>query len=76
MSETLESDNLRYRDAMVELSRILREIEGEDVDVDELAVKVERAADLVRLCRSKIEATEMKVRAIIDGLDADEGAER
>ncbi len=65
---------LKYREAMEELSRILAEIEGDHVDLDELAVKVERAALLLQLCRAKIQDTEMKVKAVIDGLDGSKEA--
>ncbi|MBA2662144.1 MAG: exodeoxyribonuclease VII small subunit [Bradymonadaceae bacterium] len=64
-----QAGGLKYREAMEELSRILAEIEGDHVDLDELAVKVERAAFLLQMCRKKIQDTEMKVKAVIDGLD-------
>ena len=60
--------NVPYRDAVAELKTILDRIEGEDVDIDELSEKVERAAELIRLCRGRIEQTEMKVRRVLDDL--------
>lgn len=57
-----------YRDAVAELKTILDRIEGDDVDIDELSTKVERAAELIRLCRGRIEQTEMKVRRVLDDL--------
>lgn len=74
-SEPLDP-SIRYSDAMEELEGLLDEIESDDVDLDDLAVKVERASKLIELCRSKIERTEMQVKSIIDDLDgADEGDE-
>lgn len=67
--------SIRYRDAMAELERLLDEIDDDGVDLDELAVKVERASHLIKVCREKIARTEMQVRAIIDGLEpAEEGS--
>ncbi len=63
-------EGLKYRDAMTELSQILSDIEGDQIDLDELASKVERAAVLLRFCRQKILDTEMQVKAVIDGLDS------
>ena len=60
--------NVPYRDAVAELKTILDRIEGDDVDIDELSEKVERAAELIRLCRGRIEQTEMKVRRVLDDL--------
>ena len=45
------TEDISYRDALSELERLLTELEGEQVDVDELAVKVRRSAELIRLGR-------------------------
>ncbi|TDP73615.1 exodeoxyribonuclease VII small subunit [Bradymonas sediminis] len=66
---------IRYGDAMAELEGLLDEIDGNEVDLDELAIKVERASQLINMCRGKIEQTEMQVKAIIEGL-AEPDAER
>lgn len=58
-----------YRLALEELETILDAIENDDVDIDDLAQKVERAAILLNVCRDKIERTEMQVRRIIDTLE-------
>lgn len=65
----------KYSEAITELEEILEEIEADDVDLDDLAVKVERASELVQLCRDKIDDTEMQVNAIIDDLRDDEEGE-
>ncbi len=43
-----------YTTAISELDRILRELEGSDVDIDHLAERVARASELILLCRDKI----------------------
>lgn len=63
------SETLRYQEALTELETILNAIEKDEVDIDDLAHKVERAAHLLTVCRDKIEHTEMQVRRIIDTLD-------
>lgn len=64
-----ESSELRYQEALTELETILNAIEKDEVDIDDLTQKVERAAHLLSVCRNKIEHTEMQVRRIIDTLD-------
>jgi exodeoxyribonuclease VII small subunit len=59
-----------YGEAMQELESILDEIEAEDVDVDLLAAKVSRAADLVQMCRRRIHDTQVQVERIVAGLEA------
>ncbi|MDQ3782033.1 MAG: exodeoxyribonuclease VII small subunit [Actinomycetota bacterium] len=58
-----------YRQAMAELEAILAEIEAEEVDVDLLATKVRRAAELIRLCRRRIDDTQVQVDQIVAGLE-------
>ncbi|MFP4600021.1 MAG: exodeoxyribonuclease VII small subunit [Persicimonas sp.] len=67
------SEEIAYGEAMGELESLLDEIDGDDVDLDELAVKVERASKLITVCRDKIEHTEMQVKTIIDGLERAQG---
>ena len=62
-----------YGEAMRELEAILDEIEADDVDVDVLAAKVRRAADLVQICRRRIDDTQVQVEQIVSGLDAPDG---
>lgn len=67
-----EEADVAYSEAIDELETILEEIEDEEVDLDDLAVKVERASKLVHICRDKIDDTEMQVQSIIEDLRTDE----
>lgn len=66
-----------YGQAAARLDEILGKIEEGEVDIDELSGLVEEAAGLVTLCRSKIQAAEMKVKTITEQLEreATEGGE-
>lgn len=64
----------RYKEALAELETILDQIESDAVDLDDLGARVERAAQLIQLCRGKIERAEMQVKRIIDSLDGDASA--
>lgn len=68
----MADDEMAYSDAIDELETILDDIEGDDVDLDDLAEKVERASELVEICRDKIDDTEMQVQSIIDDLREEE----
>jgi exodeoxyribonuclease VII small subunit len=58
-----------YADAMAELEAILEEIEDDAVDVDVLAARVKRAAELLRVCRARITAARVEVTQIVADLD-------
>ena len=61
--------SLTYTEAMAELDRILREIEDEALDVDVLAARVKRAAELVRFCRARIRNATREVEQVVAALD-------
>lgn len=58
-----------YADAMAELDAILAELEGDDVDVDHLAERVARAAELIELCRARLDAARVDVDRVVAHLD-------
>ena len=60
-----------YADALAELDGILRELEGSDVDVDRLADRVARAAELIALCRDRIGRARLRIDEVIADLDGD-----
>ena len=66
---TEEKTGPGYAAAMAELEEILEQIEGDEVDVDALSVLVTRAVELVRFCRTRIDATRMEVETVIAALD-------
>ena len=65
-----EPERVGYADALGELDVILRELEGSDVDVDRLADRVARAADLIALCRDRIGNARLRIDEVIADLDA------
>ncbi len=62
-------DTPGYAAALGELDEILRELEGSDVDVDHLAERVARAAELIALCREKITNAQVKIEQVTAELD-------
>ena len=50
-----------YESAMRELQTIVAALQNEAVGVDDLAEKVSRAAELIKMCRLKLRQTETDV---------------
>lgn len=67
--EQVSGEEPRYAEAIQELETILDKIENDEVDLDDLGAKVERAAVLIQLCRQKIERTEFQVKKIVESLE-------
>ena len=60
-----------YAEAMSELEAILAALETDGLDVDQLAERVARAAELIELCRGKIERARTEVeRVVVDLSDS------
>ncbi len=62
-----------YADAMAELEAILDDLEDDDLDVDVLATKVERASTLIQVCRDRIGAARVQVERVVASLEDDIG---
>lgn len=63
---------MTYREAIEELETILRALETDAVDVDDLTARVERSAELIRLCRHKLRHAEASLDRVFDSLDEEE----
>lgn len=61
--------DIGYGEALAELEGILAEIEDDAVDVDVLAARVRRAAELLRVCRDRIAAARVEVTQIVADLE-------
>ncbi|MTG97941.1 exodeoxyribonuclease VII small subunit [Myroides albus] len=61
-------ETLTYESAVKELEAILSELKDNQVTIDDLAVKVERASTLIVFCKEKLSNTELKVENIIEKL--------
>jgi exodeoxyribonuclease VII small subunit len=59
---------LTYSAALDELKSILARIEGQDVDIDQIAEDVKRSAELIKFCKEKLRKTETEVEGILKGM--------
>ena len=67
---------MKYTEAFEELQQIVSAMEEGQIGIDELAEKVKRATELIRICRLKLTSTEGDVQKILkdlenSGLDSD-----
>ncbi|MDG1409681.1 MAG: exodeoxyribonuclease VII small subunit [Acidimicrobiales bacterium] len=67
-----DSEEVGYADAIVELEAILDDLEDDDLDVDVLATKVERASTLIQVCRDRIGAARVQVERVVASLESED----
>jgi exodeoxyribonuclease VII small subunit len=61
---------MNYTDAYEELQQLVQYMESGQINVDELALKVKRAAELIKICKVKLHETEADVQKILKDLDS------
>jgi exodeoxyribonuclease VII small subunit len=77
VSEEEGVEDIGYADAMAELEDILEHLESDDLDVDALAARVERASALIEVCRARITKARVQVESVVAELEesADAGSD-
>jgi exodeoxyribonuclease VII small subunit len=70
MSNSLPPEDLGYAAALAELDEILRGLEANDTDVDQLAKQVHRASVLISVCRDRITGARMSVEEVVAKLES------
>lgn len=68
-------EKISYTDAFEELQIIVAEMEKDEITVDQLSEKVQRAAVLIQVCKEKLTSTELDVRKILRELNQKDEAE-
>ena len=65
----MAKNDLSYQKAMDELEAIVKKIEQNEPDVDELNDMVIRAVELVKYCKTKLKATQEQINNNLEELD-------
>ncbi|TGE29668.1 exodeoxyribonuclease VII small subunit [Hymenobacter metallicola] len=66
------TNDTTYRQAIEELETILRALETDTVDVDDLTSRVQRSAELIRLCKQKLRNAESAIERVFENLEAED----
>ena len=62
----MTKEKISYSEAVAEIESILQQIEEAKLDVDELAGKVRRVTDLLKLCRDMLHNKEKPISEILE----------
>ena len=55
------NEELKYEEAMAQLEAIVRKMESNELDIDEIAAQLKTAQRLIKLCRDKLTKTEAEL---------------
>ncbi|PVH25859.1 exodeoxyribonuclease VII small subunit [Sphingobacterium corticibacter] len=67
-------NNYTYEEAYAELQQIVVDMESGEIDIDSLSEKIQRASDLIAVCKAKLTRSEEEVQQLLAKL-ADDPAE-
>ena len=60
-------EHQKYEEALAQLETIVRKMEANEFDIDELAVQLKEAQRLIKFCKDKLTKTEAEIQKIQDG---------
>ena len=52
---------MKYEEALAQLETIVRKMEANELDIDEIAAQLKAAQRLIKLCRDKLTKTEAEL---------------
>ncbi len=56
---------MKYEAAMAELQSIVRKMENDELDIDQMAEQLKRAQQLIKLCKDKLTKTDEEIKKIL-----------
>lgn len=58
------SEEMKYETAFAQLQDIVRKMENEEFNIDEIAVQLKEAQRLIKFCKDKLTKTELEIQKI------------
>ena len=56
---------MKYEAAFAELQNIVRKMENDELDIDQMAEQLKRAQELIQLCKDKLTKTDAEIKKIL-----------
>ena len=58
-------EEMKYETAFAELQNIVRKMENDELDIDQIAEQLKRAQELIKLCKDKLTKTDAEIKKIL-----------
>ena len=59
------SKDIKYEAAYAELQAIVRKMENDKLDIDQMSEQLKRAQELIKLCKDKLTKTDEEIKKIL-----------
>ena len=58
-------ETINYEQAFAELQTIVRRMENDELDIDQMTTQLKRAQQLIKLCKDKLTKTDEEIKKIL-----------
>lgn len=65
----MKEEKITYAAAKAEIEKIVKMIESDELDVDQLTKHVKRASELVEFCKKKLTETDKELQKVLEQLE-------
>ena len=55
----------KYEEAFAELQAIVRKMENDELDIDQMSEQLKKAQELIKLCKDKLTKTDEEIKKIL-----------
>ncbi len=59
------SKDIKFEAAYAELQAIVRKMENDELDIDQMSEQLKRAQELIKLCKDKLTKTDEEIKKIL-----------
>ena len=59
------SKEIKYEAAFAKLQTIVRKMENDELDIDQMSDQLKRAQELIKLCKDKLTKTDEEIKKIL-----------
>jgi exodeoxyribonuclease VII small subunit len=60
---------MKYEEAIKELDSIVSKLEGNELNIDQMADQLKQAKKLISLCKDKLTKTDEEIKALLQSAD-------
>ena len=58
-------EDIKYEAAFAEIQAIVRRMENDELDIDQMSEQLKRAQQLIKLCKEKLNKTDEEIKGIL-----------
>jgi exodeoxyribonuclease VII small subunit len=57
---------IKYEEAMHQLQEIVRKMENDELDIDQMSDQLKKAQELIKICRDKLTKTDEEIQKLLN----------